>query len=91
VEDRVDEPARIDGGLVFDDIKAIAQRRDMPVAEQRMQAEERFKEFKKDWEQASTAPGSQLGRGTNQVDRLRDLLEQAIGNRLVGGEETSVF
>jgi hypothetical protein len=74
--DRVDEPARINGGLVFDEIKAIAQRQDTPVAERRMQAEQRFREFKKDWEQAITAPGSQLGRGTNQVDHLRDLLEQ---------------
>jgi hypothetical protein len=56
-----------------------------------MQAEQRFRDFKKDWEQAIAAPGSQLRRGTNQVGRLRELLEAAIGNRIVGGEEPQSF
>ncbi len=56
-----------------------------------MQGERRIRQFTDDWEQALNAPGSRFGRGKNQEDRLRELLDAAIGNRMVGGEETSVF
>jgi hypothetical protein len=56
-----------------------------------MLAEHEVRRFKADWEQGVKAPGSLLGRGRDQVDRLRELLEKAIGNRLVSGEDTSVF
>ena len=84
-----EQPAII-AAAAFNQIKAIAQDGG-DLSKRQTLAGDAVRRFEADYEQAVNAPGSLVGRGRNQVDHLRELLETAIGSRFVSGEETSVF
>jgi hypothetical protein len=64
------QSAGFGGGTTFDRMKAIAQQRTVLVADRKARAERETHRFMADWQQALSAPGSRLGLGKIQADRL---------------------